>query len=407
MTPDNQNDHRNIGKRLNYFHFQDNAPGMTFWNEYGCKLWQIIENYIRNEQQAADYQEIKTPQIIDYSLWEQSGHSTKYDTNIFKTYSEKKVFAIKPMNCPGHIQVFNRGIKSYKELPIRYVEFGCCHRNEPSGALYGLFRVRSMVQDDGHIFCAIEDISNEINNFINLAFKIYKNFGFENIDIYIATMPKNYIGHKDIWKKSESILSDTLTYMNIPFKYLHGEGAFYGPKIELHLTDCHNRKWQCGTIQIDFNMPERLNACYISKYNTKETPIMLHRAVLGSFERFIGILLEEYKGKLPFLLSPVQFVLLSISEKNTCIEYINIIYKKLNNFIFRSKIDLSNEHINIKIRKYINLQIPYIIIIGNNEYNSQTISVRSRDYGNLNNMNFEEFIKFINIKNNNNLKFGG
>ncbi len=393
-------DHRKIGKKLNLFHTQEEAPGMIFWHPKGWSIYQVLEQYIREILLQNDYQEIKTPQAVDRSLWEKSGHWDKFKDDMFTTTSENREYAIKPMNCPCHIQVFNQGLKSYRDLPIRLSEFGSCHRNEPSGALHGLMRVRNFVQDDAHIFCTEEQIQEEVSNFIDLVFLVYKSFGFDSIIIKLSTRPEKRVGSNSIWDKSEKALEDALNQKGLDWAFLPGEGAFYGPKIEFSLKDCLDRVWQCGTIQVDFSMPGRLGASYIDENSQRKEPVMLHRAILGSFERFIGILIEEYEGKLPPWLAPIQVVFIGITNRNsqTCITLSNNLIKKG----FRSIADTRNEKVGFKIREHTLQRIPYLIIIGDKEQDSGTVSVRTmdgKDLGVMTNEKFEELLnKSISLK---------
>ena len=389
-------DHRLIAKAMDLFHMQEEAPGMVFWHDAGWSLWQVIEQYIRKKLRESGYQEIKTPQVVDFSLWEKSGHSAKYSEAMFATESEKRKYALKPMSCPCHVQVFNQGLKSYRDLPIRLAEFGACHRNEPSGALHGLMRVRGFVQDDGHIFCSEKQLKSEVKDFIAQALEMYKDFGFdleENVEIKLATRPENRIGEDALWDRAESDLMQSLEEMGIKFDLLPGEGAFYGPKIELHLSDCLKRTWQCGTIQLDFFMPQRLEASYIDENSSKKTPIMLHRAILGSFERFIGMLLEHYAGKLPVWLAPVQVAVLPISEKFE--EYSEKILLELKKIGFRAVNDLRNEKIGFKIREHTLRKVPYQVIIGEKEQQAGTVSVRALGKGDLGAMSLDDFVNNV------------
>ncbi len=386
-------DHRKLGKKYDLFHTQEEAPGMIFWHPKGWSIYQVLETYIREILALNDYKEIKTPQAVDRSLWEKSGHWDKFKDDMFTTNSENREYAIKPMNCPCHIQVFNQGLKSYKDLPIRLAEFGSCHRNEPSGALHGLMRVRNFVQDDAHIFCTEEQIQGEVDNFIDLVFEVYKAFGFDSIIIKLSTRPKNRVGSDEIWDKSEKALSEALNFKKLEWEYLPGEGAFYGPKIEFSLKDSLERIWQCGTIQVDFSMPGRLGASYINEKSNKETPVMLHRAILGSFERFIGILIEEYEGKFPTWLAPIQVAIMSLTDRNKdlCEDIYNLLIK--NNY--RSVLDIRNEKIGFKIREHTIQKIPYMIIIGDKEQDSNKLSVRTREGKDLGIMNFKQFQNII------------
>ena len=308
-------DHRKIGKTQDLFHMQEEAPGMVFWHEKGWTLYQIVEQYMRSVFKDNDYKEVHTPQLIDRTLWEKSGHWDKFGDAMFTTSSENRDYAVKPMNCPAHIQIFNQGLKSYRDLPLRLAEFGSCHRNEPSGTLHGIMRVRNFVQDDGHIFCTADQIQSEVSEFIDLTFNVYKHFGFDNVDIKLSTRPENRVGSDEVWDRAEAALAEALDAKGIKWDLQEGEGAFYGPKIEFVLKDCLDREWQCGTLQVDFSMPERLDAHYIAEDNSKQTPVMLHRAIVGSLERFVGILIEHYEGAFPSWLAPIQAVVLNISEK--------------------------------------------------------------------------------------------
>ena len=390
-------DHRVLAKSMGLFHIQQEAPGMIFWHEKGWIIWQQVEQYIRKKFQQANYQEIKTPQIVDFSLWEKSGHSAKYSDAMFKTESENRKFALKPMNCPCHVQVFNKGLKSYRDLPIRLAEFGSCHRNEPSGALHGLMRVRGFVQDDGHIFCTDSQLGDEVKAFMKQALEVYKDFGFNDVQIKLATRPKERIGDDKIWDRAEQGLQKSLDELGLEYQILPGEGAFYGPKIELHLADCLKRTWQCGTIQLDFFMPERLGAGYIDVDSQKKVPIMLHRAILGSMERFIGMLLEHYAGKLPLWLAPVQVVVMPISDKFA--DYATKITKKLQKNSIRAVNDLRNEKIGFKIREHTLSKASFLLIIGEKEVAAETISVRSLIDGDLGVMAVDKFISDIVINN--------
>ncbi len=382
-------DHRKIGKKLDLFHTQEEAPGMIFWHPKGWSIYQVLEQYIRGILLVNDYQEIKTPQAVDRSLWEKSGHWEKFKEDMFTTTSENREYAIKPMNCPCHVQVFNQGLKSYRDLPIRLSEFGSCHRNEPSGALHGLMRVRNFVQDDAHIFCTEEQIQEEVSIFIDLIFEVYKSFGFNSIIIKLSTRPEKRVGSDDIWDKSEKALEDALNLKSLDWDYLPGEGAFYGPKIEFSLKDCLERVWQCGTIQVDFSMPGRLGASYIDDKSQRKEPVMLHRAILGSFERFIGILIEEYEGKLPPWLAPIQVVIIGITDRNSeaCINLSSSLIAKG----FRSISDTRNEKVGFKIREHTLQRIPYLLIIGDKEQSSKKVSVRTMDSKDLGIMTLDEF----------------
>ena len=382
-------DHRKLGKKYSLFHSQEEAPGMVFWHPKGWTIYRILEDFIRETITKYDYQEVKSPQVVDRSLWEKSGHWDKFKEDMFTTTSENREYAIKPMNCPCHIQIFNQGLKSYRDLPIRLSEFGSCHRNEPSGALHGLMRVRNFVQDDAHIFCTDEQIQEEVQNFIDLVFEVYKTFGFDSILIKLSTRPVKRVGSDDIWDKSEKALSEALDSKGLDWSLLPGEGAFYGPKIEFSLKDCLNRVWQCGTIQVDFSMPQRLNASYIDITGRKQTPVMLHRAILGSFERFIGILIENYSGNFPTWLSPIQIMIMGITDRNN--EACFSAKDKLVDFGFRTEIDIRNEKVGFKIREHTMQRIPFLIIIGDKEEENSEISVRTREGKDLGNMSIDKF----------------
>ena len=382
-------DHRKLGKKLSLFHFQEEAPGMIFWHPNGWTIYRVLQDFIRETISKYDYQELKSPQIVCRSLWEKSGHWDKFKEDMFTTTSENKEYAIKPMNCPCHVQVFNQGLKSYRDLPIRLSEFGSCHRNEPSGALHGLMRVRNFVQDDGHIFCTNEQIQEEVQSFIDLVFEVYKAFGFNSILIKLSTRPEKRVGSDEVWDKSEKALSDALDSKGLDWSLLPGEGAFYGPKIEFSLKDCLNRVWQCGTIQVDFSMPERLNSSYIDVDGKKQPPVMLHRAILGSFERFIGILIENYSGNLPIWLCPLQIVVMGITDRNNdaCLDT----KSKLIKYGFRASVDTRNEKVGFKIREHTMQRIPFLIIIGDKEEENNEISVRTRDGKDLGKMTLDKF----------------
>ena len=386
-------DHRKLAKRLSLFHIQEESPGMVFWHPKGWSIYKILEQYIREKINDYDYQEIKTPLAVDRTLWEKSGHWEKFKEDMFTTTSENREYAIKPMNCPCHVQIFNQGLKSYKDLPIRLAEFGSCHRNEPSGALHGLMRVRNFTQDDAHIFCTEEQIKIEVTNFIDLVYEVYRDFGFDSIIIKLSTRPKKRVGTNEIWDKSEKALSDALLYKGIEYSILPEEGAFYGPKIEFSLKDCLNRVWQCGTIQVDFSMPERLGAGYISESGERKVPVMLHRAILGSFERFIGILIENYGGNFPAWLSPQQAIVMGITNRNNsyCIEVKNQLYRKG----FRVDTDIRNEKIGLKIREHTMQKIPYLIIVGDKEEQNKELSIRTRKGIDLGCMSIDNFIKIL------------
>ena len=370
-------DHRKLGKAMDLFHFQEQAPGMVFWHEKGWAINLLIQNYMRSRLNPAGYKEINTPQLVDRSLWEQSGHWDKFGENMFTSSSENRDYAIKPMNCPCHVQVFNQGLKSYRDLPLRLAEFGSCHRNEASGTLHGLMRVRGFLMDDAHIFCTEDQIQDEVSAFNDLLYSIYKDFGFENIELALSTRPEKRVGSDEAWDQAEAALEAALNKTGNPWTISPGEGAFYGPKIEYSLRDSLGRVWQCGTMQVDFQLPDRLEASYIAEDGSKQIPVMLHRAILGSLERFIGILIEHYAGKLPSWLSPIQVVLLTITSKHD--EYAQKVEKMLKNQHIRVESDLRNEKIGFKIREHTLARVPYLLVIGDKEVENNTISVRTRD----------------------------
>ena len=383
-------DHRKLGKQLDLFHLQDEAPGMVFWHPRGWTLWQVIEQHMRRELTAAGYQEVKTPQIMDKTFWEKSGHWANYKDNMFLTASEKREYAVKPMNCPGHVQIFNHGLRSYNDLPMRLAEFGSCHRNEPSGALHGLMRVRGFVQDDAHIFCTEDQIAEETRAFNQLVMKIYRQFGFHDVSIKLSLRPEKRAGSDEIWDKAEQGLRDALTACGVTWQELEGEGAFYGPKVEYHIKDALGRSWQCGTIQLDFVLPERLDAEYVTRDNNRARPVMLHRAILGSLERFIGILIEQHAGSFPLWLAPVQMVVMNITEKQA--DYCREVVAKLQAAGFRAELDLRNEKIGYKIRDNSSQRYPYQIVIGDKEMENGQVAVRKKaeDLGSL---KVEDFIE--------------
>ena len=387
-------DHRKLGKALNLFHTQEEAPGMIFWHPRGWQLNLTIQDYMRGQLKEHGYQEIHTPQIIARSLWEKSGHWDKYQDMMFTTGSENRDYAIKPMNCPGHIQVYNQGLKSYRDLPLRLAEFGSCHRNEPSGTLHGLMRVRNFVQDDAHIFCTEDQIRDEVSSFIDLVFKVYKDFGFDEVIVALSTRPAQRVGEDALWDKAEDALQQTLDKKELDWILQPGDGAFYGPKIDFSLKDCLGRVWQCGTMQVDFSMPGRLGAQYIAEDGSKQIPVMLHRAILGSIERFIGILIEQYEGKFPVWLAPVQAVILNITDKQA--DYAAKIEKMLNNQQFRVISDLRNEKIGFKIREHTLKRIPYLLVVGDREMEDGTISVRNLGGKDLGVMQIDQFIDLLN-----------
>ncbi|MCQ8182278.1 threonine--tRNA ligase [Methylomonas sp. SURF-1] len=377
-------DHRKIGKTLDLFHTQEEAPGMVFWHDKGWTIYKEVEQYIREKLRVNGYGEVRTPQIVDRTLWEKSGHWDKFSAMMFTTHSENRDYAVKPMNCPCHIQIYNQGIKSYRDLPVRLAEFGSCHRNEPSGTLHGLMRVRNFVQDDAHIFCTEDQIQSEVSTFIDLLFEVYKDFGFEEVIIKLSTRPENRVGDDAVWDKAENALELALNNKGLDWQLQPGEGAFYGPKIEFSLKDCIGRVWQCGTIQVDFSMPARLEASYIGEDSARHTPVMLHRAILGSLERFIGILIEQYAGNFPLWLSPVQAVVMNITDRH--VEYAEQVRRELEKQGLRVKIDLRNEKIGFKIREHSMQRVPYLLIIGDKELETRSASVRTQqgeDLGSL------------------------
>ncbi len=382
-------DHRKLAKTLDFFHTQEEAPGMVFWHEKGWVIYQQIEQFIREKLRVNGYAEVKTPQLVDKSLWEKSGHWDKFGSMIFTTHSENRDYAIKPMNCPCHVQIYNQGIKSYRDLPIRIAEFGSCHRNEPSGTLHGLMRVRNFVQDDAHIFCTESQIQDEVSIFIDMLFSVYKDFGFEDVIMKLSTRPENRVGDDAVWDKAENALELALNNKGLKWDLQPGEGAFYGPKIEFSLKDCIGRVWQCGTIQVDFSMPGRLGATYIAEDGSKQVPVMLHRAILGSLERFIGILIEQYAGTFPVWLAPVQVVVLDIAERHA--EYASQIMRYLEQEGVRVKIDLRNEKIGFKIREHSMQRVPYLVIIGDKELQDQNITVRTQKGEDLGSLSISEF----------------
>ncbi|MBL0231250.1 MAG: threonine--tRNA ligase [Moraxellaceae bacterium] len=382
-------DHRKLGKQLGLFHVQDEAPGMVFWHPNGWTLYQVLEQYMRQVQNANGYQEIKTPQVVDISLWERSGHAANYAESMFTTHSENRHYAVKPMNCPCHVQVFNQGLKSYRDLPLRLAEFGSCHRNEPSGSLHGIMRVRGFTQDDAHIFCTREQIGAEVADFIALTLQVYKDFGFDDVQMKLSTRPAKRVGDEALWDVAEQALADALNAAGLDWQLQAGEGAFYGPKIEFSLKDCLGRVWQCGTIQCDFNMPLRLDANYVAEDNTRRAPVMLHRAILGSFERFIGILIEHYAGLLPPWLAPVQAVVMNITDHQA--EATKNFVNQLQAQGFRVLSDLRNEKIGFKIRERTLERVPYLLVVGDREVEQNTVSVRTREGKDLGNMSLDEF----------------
>lgn len=390
-------DHRRLGKELDLFHIQDEAPGMIFWHARGWALWQVVEQYMRRVYQDNGYQEVKAPQLLDRSLWERSGHWAKYRENMFTTESENRYYALKPMNCPGHIQLFNSSLRSYRDLPLRYGEFGQCHRNEPSGSLHGMMRVRAFTQDDGHIFCTEDQILKECEDYTRLVQKVYKDFGFTEIAYKVATRPEMRIGEDAAWDKAEAALMKSLDDIGVKYDILEGEGAFYGPKIEYHLKDCLGRSWQCGTIQVDFQMPGRLGAEYVAEDNTRKVPVMLHRAMLGSLERWIGMLIEEYAGAFPVWLAPVQVAVASITDAQS--DYVKEVAQKLHEANIRVETDLRNEKINYKIRELSLQKIPYIAVVGDKEKQAGAVAVRARGGKDLGVMSLDDFIAMVRAEN--------
>ena len=386
-------DHRKIGKALNLFHMQEEAPGMVFWHPNGWTIWQVLEQYMRKVQKDNGYLEIKTPQVVDRSLWEKSGHWENYGDMMFTTSSEKRDYAVKPMNCPCHVQVFNQGLKSYRDLPLRLAEFGSCHRNEPSGSLHGIMRVRGFTQDDAHIFCTNAQIRSEALNFIKLTLDVYKDFGFDHIQMKLSTRPEKRVGADELWDLAEQALADALDNAGLDWELQAGEGAFYGPKIEFSLQDCIGRVWQCGTLQLDFNLPERLDAEFVGESGERERPVMLHRAILGSFERFIGILIEHYAGLFPTWLAPQQVVVMNITDKQA--DSVGDVVSKLNAKGYRAISDLRNEKIGFKIRERTLERIPFMLILGDKEVESGTVNVRTRTGDNLGSMNLDDFIAVL------------
>ena len=386
-------DHRLLGKKLDLFHFQEESPGMVFWHDKGWTVFNLIKDFITSHLRKNNYQVINTPQILDKSLWKKSGHLDKFGDLIFDVGSEKKEFAIKPMSCPGHIQVFNQGLKSYKDLPLKYAEFGVVHRNEPSGTLHGLLRIRAFTQDDAHIFCTTDQIEREISLLINDIKTIYNKFGFNDLKIELSTRPEKRVGSEEIWDKAEDSLKKALDLNNIEFSINAGDGAFYGPKIDFSLKDSLSRVWQLGTIQLDFSMPGRLNASYIDADGSKDTPVMIHRAILGSLERFVGILIEHYSGNLPLWLAPTQITILNITDKHK--EYSTSINNQLIQLGYRSECDLSNEKIGYKIRNHAMTRVPYMLIIGDKELEDKKVTVRDRTGNDLGSMSIDQFCEML------------
>jgi threonyl-tRNA synthetase len=386
-------DHRKLGKQLDFFHMQDDAPGMVFWHPKGWALWQEIEQYMRQMFIDYGYQEVRTPSVLDKTLWEKSGHWQNYHDNMFVTSSENRDYAVKPMNCPGHIQIFNSHLHSYRDLPLRLAEFGSCHRNEPSGALHGLMRVRGFTQDDAHIFCTEEQVETEVADFIKMLYKAYADFGFKEVLVKLSTRPEKRIGSDDEWDRAETSLANALKANQLDFEYLPGEGAFYGPKIEFTLKDSLGRLWQCGTVQLDPNLPERLGAEYVADDNSRKRPVMLHRAIVGSMERFMGILIENYAGAMPVWLSPVQVMVLNISDAQA--DYVPQVVEKLKKNGIRCEFDLRNEKITYKIREHSLQKLPYILVVGDKEMQAGCVAVRTRKGEDLGSMSIEAFLERI------------
>jgi threonyl-tRNA synthetase len=382
-------DHRKLGKALNLWHWQEEAPGMVFWHNDGWTIYTELERFMREKLREYDYDEVKGPLMMDRSLWEKSGHWDKYAENMFTTESEKREYAIKPMNCPGHVQIFNQGLKSYRDLPLKMAEFGCCHRNEPSGALHGLMRVRGFTQDDAHIFCTEDQILAEVSDCIKMVYDTYATFGFEKIAVKLSTRPEKRVGSDAIWDQSEKALAEALTSSNIEFDYQPGEGAFYGPKIEFTLYDCLDRAWQCGTVQLDFSMPERLDSTYVDEDGQRKTPVMIHRAILGSLERFIGILTEEFTGAFPPWLAPTQLVVGNITDSQA--DYVASVVEQLKHKGFRAKADVRNEKIGFKIREHTMKKVPYLLVVGDKEKETGQVAVRTRKGEDLGVMTVDEF----------------
>ena len=383
-------DHRKIGKKLDLYHMQEEAPGSIFWHQKGWSIYKTIEDFMRNKQVERGYQEIKTPQVVDFSLWEKSGHADKFGDDMFTVTTEDRNYAIKPMNCPCHVQVFNQGLKSYRDLPLRLAEFGACHRNEPSGSLHGIMRVRSFTQDDGHIFCTEDQIQSEVAEFIEFLHEVYADFGFDEIIYRLSTRPEQRVGSDEDWDRAEEALGKALDAKELPWQELPGEGAFYGPKIEFSLKDCIGRVWQCGTMQVDFSMPGRLEAQYVAEDGSRKVPVMLHRALLGSFERFIGILIEQYEGAFPFWLAPEQAAVMNITDSQA--DYAQEVAKSLQNKGFRAICDLRNEKIGFKIRGHSMQRVPYLLVVGDKEKESRTVAVRTRDGKDLGSLPIDEVL---------------
>lgn len=386
-------DHRKLGKQLDFFHMQDDAPGMVFWHPRGWSIWQEVEQYMRQKFVDFGYKEVRTPSVMDKTLWEKSGHWQNYRDNMFVTASENRDYAVKPMNCPGHVQIFNSNLHSYRDLPLRLAEFGSCHRNEPSGALHGLMRVRGFTQDDAHIFCTAEQVETEVASFIEMLYEVYGDFGFKNVIVKLSTRPEKRIGTDEDWDVAETSLANALKLNNLEFDYLPGEGAFYGPKIEFTLKDSLGRMWQCGTIQLDANLPERLGAEYVAEDNSRQRPIMLHRAIVGSMERFLGILIEHYAGALPLWLAPVQVMVLNISDAQS--QYVHEVVEKLKKAGIRAEFDLRNEKITRKIREHSMQKLPYLMVAGDREMQAGHLAVRNRKGDDLGSMSIDDLIQHL------------
>jgi len=382
-------DHRKLARKLDLFHAQEEAPGMVFWHDNGWAIYTEVEKYIRGKLRLNNYTEVKTPQVVDRVLWEKSGHWDKFGDMMFTTHSENRDYAVKPMNCPCHVQIYNQGLKSYRDLPLRMAEFGSCHRNEPSGTLHGLMRVRNFTQDDAHIFCTEDQIQSEVSEFIDLLFEVYKDFGFEEVIVKLSTRPEQRVGADEVWDKAENALEEALNTKGLEWELQPGEGAFYGPKIEFSLKDCIGRVWQCGTIQVDFSMPGRLDAQFVAEDGIKHVPVMLHRAILGSLERFIGILIEQHAGAFPSWLAPIQVMVMGITDKHG--EYVQKVEKTLLNSGLRVKSDLRNEKIGFKIREHTLQKIPYLLVAGDREAENQTVAVRTRSGEELGVMSIDDF----------------
>ena len=389
MEEAEKRDHRKLGRQLNLFHIQEDAPGMVFWHPNGWTLFQQVEQYMRSVLRDNGYGEVKAPMIMDKSLWMKSGHWDKYREDMFTTDSENREYAVKPMNCPGHIQIYNQGLKSYRDLPLRFAEFGSCHRNEPSGALHGLMRVRGFTQDDAHVFCAPEQIQDEVIKLIDMIYAVYDDFGFNDISINLSTRPEKRVGSDEVWDIAEQALAEALKAKKIDYKIQPGDGAFYGPKIDFSLRDCLGRIWQCGTVQLDFSMPGRLDAEYVAEDGSKKTPVMIHRAILGSLERFIGILIEEFAGRFPTWLAPVQVTVMNITDKQA--DWAEKVVKYLKNKGFRAELDLRNEKIGYKIREHTLMRVPFLLVVGDREVENEAVAVRTREGNDIGSVNLEQF----------------